>query len=159
MTSRPPRPPPHWTGPERSPPRTAADARAANPAVDPATASQDEAPDQTHVVFFPPSQLLTIKVLRRSLESTQYVSIRYTQRLAEAGIEASVGRVGDSYDNALAETIHGLDKTEVIRRQGPWRTLEQVEFATLAWVDWFQQSSPARLDRAHSAGRARAGLL
>ena len=67
----------------------------------------------------------------------QYLSIRYTERLAEAGIEPSVGSVGDSYDNALAETINGLSKTEVIRRRGPWRSLEAVEFATLEWVDWF----------------------
>lgn len=67
----------------------------------------------------------------------QYLSIRYTERLAEAGIEPSVGSVGDSYDNALAETINGLFKTEVVRRRGPWRSLEAVEFATLEWVDWF----------------------
>ncbi len=67
----------------------------------------------------------------------QYLSIRYTERLAEAGIESSVGSVGDSYDNALAETIIGLFKTEVIRRRGPWRTLDAVEYATLEWVDWF----------------------
>jgi transposase InsO family protein len=65
------------------------------------------------------------------------LSIRYTERLAEAGIEPSVGSVGDSYDNALAETIFGLYKTEVIRRNGPWRNIEEVEFATLEWVDWF----------------------
>ena len=76
-------------------------------------------------------------MLRRSLESTQYLSIRYTERLAEAGIEPSVGRVGNSYDNALAETIIGLYKTEVIRRRGPWRHLEAVELATLEWVEWF----------------------
>ena len=64
-------------------------------------------------------------------------SIRYTERLAEAGIEPSVGSVGDSYDNALAETINGLYKTEVIHRRGPWRSFEAVEFATLEWVDWF----------------------
>jgi transposase InsO family protein len=74
--------------------------------------------------------------LRRLLESTQYVSIRYTERLAEAGIEPSVGRVGDSYDNALAETINGLYKTEIIHRRGPWRSFETVEFATLTWVGW-----------------------
>jgi putative transposase len=67
----------------------------------------------------------------------QYLSIRYTERLAAAGIEPSVGSRGDSYDNALAETIIGLFKTEVIRRQGPWRSLEDVEFATLHWVWWF----------------------
>src|SRR5687767_3636925 len=79
----------------------------------------------------------TGSVLRRPLESAQYVSLRYTQRLAEAGIEPSVGSVGDSYDNALAETIIGLFKTEVIARQGPWRGFEDVEFATLNWVWWF----------------------
>jgi transposase InsO family protein len=67
----------------------------------------------------------------------QYVSIRYTERLANAGIEPSVGSVGDSYDNALAETINGLFKTEVIHRRGPWRSVAAVEFATLEWVDWF----------------------
>ena len=76
-------------------------------------------------------------MLRRSLESTQYLSIRYTERLAEAGIEPSVGSVGDSYDNALAETVIGLFKTEVIRKRGPWRNIEDVEFATLEWVWWF----------------------
>jgi transposase InsO family protein len=75
--------------------------------------------------------------LQRPLESAQYLSIRYTERLSEAGIEPSVGSVGDSYDNALAETIFGLFKTEVIRKSGPWRNLEEVEFATLEWVDWF----------------------
>ncbi len=67
----------------------------------------------------------------------QYVSIKYTERLADAGLVPSVGSVGDSYDNALAETINGLYKAEVIRRRGPWRSLEDVEFATLEWVDWF----------------------
>ena len=67
----------------------------------------------------------------------QYLSIRYTERLAEAGIEPSVGSVGDSYDNALAETINGLYKAEVIHRRGPWRSFEAVEFATLEWVNWF----------------------
>jgi transposase InsO family protein len=76
-------------------------------------------------------------VLRRPLESAQYVSIKYTERLAEAGIEPSVGSVGDSYDNALAETINGLYKAEVIHRRGPWRSFEAVECATLEWVDWF----------------------
>jgi putative transposase len=76
-------------------------------------------------------------VLRRPLESAQYVSIKYTERLAEAGIEPSVGSIGDSYDNALAETINGLYKAEVIHRRGPWRSFEAVEFATLEWVDWF----------------------
>ncbi len=77
------------------------------------------------------------KMLRRPLEPAQYVSIRYTERLAEAGLEPSVGSVGDSYDNALAETINGLYKAEVIHRRSSWRTREEVEWATLQWVDWF----------------------
>ena len=77
-----------------------------------------------------------VKVLRRPLESAQYVSIKYTERLAEAGIEPSVGSVGNSYDS-LAGTINGLYKAEVVHRRGPWRNLEAVEFATLEWVDWF----------------------
>lgn len=77
------------------------------------------------------------QLIHHSDRGVQYVSIRYTERLANAGIESSVGSVGDSYDNALAETIIGLFKTEVIRRQGPWRHVEHVEFATLEWVDWF----------------------
>ena len=76
-------------------------------------------------------------LVHHSDRGVQYVSINYTERLAEAGIEPSVGSVGDSYDNALAETINGLYKTEVIRRRGPWRSFEAVEFATLEWVDWF----------------------
>ena len=76
-------------------------------------------------------------LIHHSDRGVQYLSIRYTERLAEAGIEPSVGSVGDSYDNALAESVIGLFKTEVIRRQGPWRGLEDVEFATLTWVDWF----------------------
>jgi transposase InsO family protein len=76
-------------------------------------------------------------LIHHSDRGVQYVSIKYTERLAEAGIEPSVGSVGDSYDNALAESVVGLFKTEVIRRRGPWRSLETVEFATLEWVDWF----------------------
>ena len=71
------------------------------------------------------------------MKTTWYVSIRYTERLGDAGIEPSVGSVGDSYDDALAEAINGLFKAEVIWRNGPWRNLEEVEFATLEWVDWF----------------------
>lgn len=88
---------------------------------------------------------------RCAVRGSQYLSIRYTERLAEAGIEPSVASgacaalpgprspsaVGDSYDNALAETINGLFKAEVIHRRGPWRSLEAVEYATLEWVDWF----------------------
>jgi len=78
-------------------------------------------------------------LVHHSDRGSQYVSIRYTERLAEAGIEPSVGSVGDSYDNALAETINGLYKAEVIHRRGPWRSFETVEFATLTWVDWFNK--------------------
>jgi len=76
-------------------------------------------------------------LVHHSDRGVQYVSIKYTERLAQAGIEPSVGSVGDSYDNALAETINGLYKAEVIHRRGPWRSFEAVEFATLEWVDWF----------------------
>jgi len=79
----------------------------------------------------------TDRLVHHSDRGVQYLSIRYTERLAEAGIEPSVGSVGDSYDNALAESVIGLYKTEVIRRRGPWRHLAAVEFATLEWVDWF----------------------
>jgi transposase InsO family protein len=78
-------------------------------------------------------------LVHHSDRGSQYLSIRYGDRLAEAGIEPSVGSVGDSYDNALAETINGLYKTEVIRNRnkGPWKTIDDVEYATLEWVDWF----------------------
>ena len=76
-------------------------------------------------------------LVHHSDRGSQYVSIKYTERLAEAGIEPSVGSVGDSYDNALAETINGLYKAELIHRQGPWKSFEAVEFETLKWVDWF----------------------
>jgi len=76
-------------------------------------------------------------LVHHSDRGVQYVSIKYTERLIEAGLVPSVGSVGDSYDNALAETVNGLYKAEVIHRRGPWRSFEAVEFATLEWVDWF----------------------
>jgi len=76
-------------------------------------------------------------LVHHSDRGSQYLSIRYTERLAEAGAVTSVGSRGDSYDNAMAETIIGLYKTELIRRRGPWKDLDQVEYATLEWVDWF----------------------
>ncbi len=79
-------------------------------------------------------------LVHHSDRGSQYVSIRYTERLAEVGIEPSVGSIGDSYDNALAETINGLFKAELIHRRGPWHNLEAVEFATLAWVHWFNHN-------------------
>ena len=76
-------------------------------------------------------------VVHHSDRGSQYLSIKYSERLTEAGVEPSVGSVGDSYDNALAETIIGLFKTEVIHHRGPWRSVDAVEYATLEWVDWF----------------------
>ena len=77
------------------------------------------------------------RLVHHSDAGGQYLSIRYTDRLTEAGIEPSVGSVGDSYDNALAESVIGLYKTELIRQKGPWRNLDQVNYATLKYVDWF----------------------
>ena len=76
-------------------------------------------------------------LVHHSDRASQYLSIRYTERLAEAGAVTSVGSRGDSFDNALAETIIGLYKTELVRRRGPWKGIDQVEYATLEWVDWF----------------------
>ena len=80
---------------------------------------------------------LNTATLPRPLEPGQYTSIRYTERLAEAGAVTSVDSRGDSFDNALAETIIGLYKTELVHRRGPWKGLDEVEYATLEWVDWF----------------------
>ncbi len=76
-------------------------------------------------------------VIHHSDKGSQYLSIRYTERLIEAGVKSSVGSTGDAYDNALAETINGLFKAEVIHSRGPWKGVEDVEYATLEWVDWF----------------------
>ena len=84
-------------------------------------------------------------LVHHSDRGVQYLAIRYTERLAQEGAVTSVGSRGDSYDNALAETVMGLYKTELIRRRGPWRTAEQVELATAAWVDWWNRR------RLHSA--------
>ena len=78
-------------------------------------------------------------MLRRLIEFTQYLSIRYTERLSESGIEPSVGSRDDSYDNVLAESVIGLYKTEVIRKDGPWKGVDDVEFATLDWASWFNE--------------------
>jgi putative transposase len=99
-------------------------------------------------------------LIHHSDRGSQYLSIKYTERLAEAGIEPSVGSVGESYDNALAETINGLYNAEVIHRRGPWRSFEAVEFATLEWVDWFNNRRrlepignipPAEAERSYAA--------
>jgi putative transposase len=79
-------------------------------------------------------------LIHHSDKGSQYVSIRYSERLSQAGIEPSVGSTGDSYDNALAETIHGLYKTELVRKKGPWKTIEALEWETLNWVHWFNQT-------------------
>jgi putative transposase len=76
-------------------------------------------------------------VLHRPVESDQYTSIRYTERIIEAGAKCSVGTTGDSYDNALAESVIGLYKTELVRKQAPWKTIDDLEIATLTWVDWY----------------------
>ena len=101
------------------------------------TARTDFVLDALEQALYDRKPLIREGLVHHSDRGVQYVSIRYTERLCEAGIEPSVGRVGDSYDNALAETINGLYKTEVIRKRGPWRSLEAVELATLEWVDWF----------------------
>jgi transposase InsO family protein len=102
-------------------------------------------------------------LVHHSDRGVQYLALRYTERLADAGIAPSVGTIGDSYDNALAESVIGLFKTEVIRRQGPWRHIEAVEFATLAWVDWFNNRRllaplghvpPAEYERAYYEGQS-----
>jgi putative transposase len=99
-------------------------------------------------------------VVAHSDKGSQYTSLRYGERLAEAGIRPSVGSVGDSYDNALAETINGLFKTELIKPRGPWKTVEDVEYATAEWVDWFNHRRlyeycgdipPAELETAYYA--------
>jgi putative transposase len=101
-------------------------------------------------------------VVAHSDRGAQDTSLRYGERLAEAGITPSVGSVGDSFDNALAETINGLDTTELIKPRGPWRTLDAVEIATAEWVDWFNHRrpfehcddlTPVEAERAHYAHR------
>jgi hypothetical protein len=79
----------------------------------------------------------TIEVLRRPVESTQYLSIRYSDRLAAAGIAGSVGSKGDSYDNAMAEALNGTYKAELVKLHRPWRTRHQLEVATIEWIDWY----------------------
>lgn len=108
------------------------------------------------------------RLIHHSDRGVQYLSIRYSERLAEAGIESSVGTTGNSYDNALAETVIGLYKTEVIRRRGPWRSFEDVEFATLEWVSWYNTARlleplgyvpPAEYEHAfHSREASAAGM-
>ncbi len=102
-------------------------------------------------------------LVHHSDRGTQYLSLRYTERLAEAGLVPSVGSIGDSYDNALAETINGLFRTEVIHRCGPWRSVDEVEYAVLEWVDWFNNRrlleplgylSPAAFEKAYHQQQA-----
>jgi len=107
----------------------------------------------------------TDSLIHHSDRGVQYLSIRYTERLADKGIEPSVGSVGDSYDNALAETIIGLYKTEKIHKEGPWRSFDQAEYATLEWVDWYNNRRlfepignipPAELEEKYYRDRAHA---
>ncbi len=100
-------------------------------------------------------------LVHHSDRGSQYTAIRYTDRLADAGVRPSVGSTGDSYDNALAESIIGLFKTELIRRHGPWRSVEQVELATLEWIDWYNHRRlfgalgdipPVEFEAAYSTG-------
>ena len=97
-------------------------------------------------------------MLRRSIEPSQYTSIAFTERLAAIGVSPSIGTVGDAYDNALAETVVGLYKTELINLNKPWKTVEEVEIATLHYLDWFNNDRlyeengdipPAELEQAH----------
>ena len=106
-------------------------------------------------------------LVHHSDRGVQYVSIRYTERLSDAGAVRSVGSRGDSYDNALAESVNGLYKTEVIRKQGPWRSVEQLELATARWVDWYNHRRlhtsigdmpPAEFERAYHANRLAIGV-
>jgi putative transposase len=107
------------------------------------------------------------RLIHHSDRGVQYLAIRYSERLAEAGAVTSVGSRGDSYDNALAETVMGLYKTELIRRRGPWRTVEQVEFATAEWVDWWNRRRlhsaaanlpPSEFEQRHYDQQAAAGV-
>ena len=129
----------------------------------PAKHSRGEPPPKPSTSYYAPSDK---PVLRRPLELGQYLSIRYTERLAETGAVNSVGSKGDSYDNALAETMNGLYKTELVRNRGPWRGLEDLEYATLEWVDWFNhrrlfeahgQIPPAEFEAIHYRDRTSSG--
>jgi putative transposase len=100
----------------------------------------DLALDALEQALYDRPMIQTAPLVHHSDRGVQYLSIRYTERLAQAGIEPSVGSTGDSYDNALAETVIGLFKTEEIHRRGPWKGLEDVEFATLEWVAWYNGS-------------------
>ena len=97
----------------------------------------DLAPDALDQALYDRPIAASARLIHHSDRGVQYLSIRYTERLAAAGIEPSVGSTGDSYDNALAESVIGLYKTEVIRRQGPWRGVDDVELAALTWVAWY----------------------
>lgn len=95
--------------------------------------------DALEMAIFSRRRQLVRGVIAHSDAGSQYTSVAHTERLAEIGALASIGSIGDSYDNALAESVNGLYKTELIRRRGPWRHAEHVELETLAWVDWFNQ--------------------
>ncbi|WP_221623153.1 integrase core domain-containing protein, partial [Micromonospora globispora] len=107
------------------------------PSVDPAKESDPDTPEPASAPAHCPSLHPSDKVLRRPVESAQYRAIRYTQRLAEAGAVASVGSKGDSYDNAMAEAFNSLYKAELVRNKGPWRGLDDLEMATVEYIDWY----------------------
>ena len=103
------------------------------------------------------------RLIHHSDRGSQYLSIRYSERLGEAGIEPSVGSTGDSYDNAMAETINGLYKTELVHKLGAWKTVEALEWETLKWVSWFNQQRllepignipPAEFEALYEQGQA-----
>jgi putative transposase len=98
-------------------------------------------------------------LIHHSDHGSQYLSIRYTERLAETGVTPSVGTIGDGYDNALAETINGFFKAEVIYREGPWKRLEAVECTTLDLGRLVQHRATARTDRLYSPGRVRTAII
>jgi hypothetical protein len=123
----------------RWPPRSESDPLVAQWTADPETKSGRALHESRAAVYLFPSQLLFLVVLRRLIDFAQYLAIRYTERLADTGAVCSVGSRGDSYDNALAESVIGLYKTELIRKQGPWRSFEQLELATARWVEWYNQ--------------------
>ena len=122
--------------------------------------------DALEMAIFSRRHQLVRGVIAHSDAGSQYTSLRYTERLDEIGARPSIGSIADSYDNALAEAVNGLYKSELIRSQGPWRTVDDVELATLAWVHWFNTTRlhgtlgdipPAEFEAVHYAQLAPAG--
>jgi Integrase core domain len=139
-TRQPQHRPAHSYSQRRSPARTADDARAEQPAADPASASPAFPSLPRSTLLTVPSAHLLIEVLRPPVEFAQYTSITFTERLATIGVSPSIGTVGDAYDNALVESVIGLYKSELINPQRPWKTLEEAEIATLHYIGWFNNN-------------------